>query len=243
MKLPQSEIKTNCEKCSFAIFDKNNQIGCAAQRLEKFQALDKASQHSQDEKTWFLLKRFCNMYREDDTTVEDAYNKIKCKFGIVIFDHDEESSDAAIESCKNIGYDYSKFFVVISSKHHKQFGKRFNQVNSLKEAGIKTFLITSFDKDATTPSLEHEAFLKLNGCSHLLKVNHDQKIPVDFFNNINMSINDDLETILMYEQNNIKCIPFWLVNNEYLNYNNYELMSDSIKDNSIKHSMYKKYEE
>lgn len=243
MKLPQSEIKTNCEKCSFAIFDGNTQIGCAAGRLEKFQALDKTIQHCENNKSWFLLKRFCNMYRESDTSVNDAYDKIKCKFGIVIFDHDEDSLDVAIESCKNIEYDKSKFFVVISSKHYKMFGKKFNQINELKNIGIKGFLITSFNNEIDASSIEHEAFSKLYGCTHLIKINHDQEIPKNFFDKINDSVNDKLETILMYEQNNVKCIPFWLVNNTYLEYNNYDLMSNDIKEESTAKSMYKKYEE
>lgn len=244
MKLPLSEIKTNCEKCSFAIFDENNQTGCAANRLGKFQALDKAVQHSEDDKSWFLLKRFCNMYREGEASIDEAYNKIKCKFGVVIFDHhDEVSLDTAIQSCKNIEYDKSRFFVVISSKHYKIFGRKFNQINELKNIGIKGALITSFDDKAEISSIEHEAFSKLYGCTHLVKINHDQEVPKNFFDKINDSVNDKLETILMYEQNNVKCIPFWLVNNTYLEYNNYDLMSDDIKKESIKKSMYKKYEE
>lgn len=243
MKLPLSEIKTNCEKCSFAIFDENNQTGCAANRLEKFQALDKAVQHSEGDKNWFLLKRFCNMYREGESSIDEAYDKIKCKFGIVIFDHDENSLDTAIESCKNIEYDKSKFFIALSSKHYKMFGKKFTQINELKSMGIKGFLITSFDNQAHVSSIEHEAFSKLYGCTHLIKVNHDQEVPKNFFDKINDSVNDKLETILMYEQNNVKCIPFWLVNNTYLEYNSYDLMSNDIKEESIEKSMYKKYEE
>lgn len=243
MKLPLSEIKTNCEKCSFAIFDGQNQKACSAGRLEKFQALDKAVQHSEGDKNWFLLKRFCNMYREDEVSIDDAYNKIKCKFGIVIFDHDENSLDTAIESCKNIDYDKSKFFIVISSKHYKIFGKKFNQINEFKSMGVKSFLITSFDTNADVSSIEYEAFSKLYGCTHLLKINHNEEIPKGFFNKINDSVNDKLETFLMYEQDNVKCIPFWLVNNTYLNYNSYDSMSNDIKEESIEKSMYKKYEE
>lgn len=243
MKLPLSEIKTNCEKCSFAIFDNSNQVGCSAGRLEKFQALDKAVQHSEGDKSWFLLKRFCNMYREGEASIDEAYNKIKCKFGIVIFDHDENSLDAAIESCKNIEYDKSKFFVVISSKHYRMFGKKFNQINELKNMGIKGFLITSFDDQTHVSSVEHEAFSKLYGCTHLVKINHDQVVSKSFFDRIDNSVNNKLETILMYEHNNVKCIPFWLVNNTYLEYNSYDLMSNDIKEESIEKSMYKKYEE
>lgn len=243
MKLPLSEIKTNCEKCSFAIFDKNEQIGCSANRLEKFQTLDKAVKHSEDNKSWFLLKRFCNMYREDEETLDKAYDKIKCKFGIVIFDHDDESTDIAIESCKNIKYDRSKFFIVISSKHTNIFRKRFDQINQLKGLGIASCVVTNVDPLNKIDAIEREAFIKLYGCSHFLKINHDQNIPKTFFDRVNHSVNDELETILMYEFNNVKCIPFWLVNNTYLEYNSYDLMSDDIKQESIENSMYKKYEE
>lgn len=243
MKLPLSEIKTNCEKCSFAVFEGNKQTGCDAGRLEKFQTLGKTVGHAEDNKSWFLLKRFCNMYREEKISVNDAYEKIKCKFGIVIFDYENESLDIAIESCKNIDYDKSKIFVVVTSKHHKMFGKKFNQINELKSTGITASLIMSIDKNMDIPYIEHEAFSKLYGCSNLLKVNHNQEIPKDFFTKIDNSINKELEAVLMYEQNNVKCMPFWAVSNYYLDYNSYDLMSEDIQKQSIESSMYKKYEE
>ncbi len=65
-------------------------------------------------------------------------------------------------------------------------------------------------------------------------------MPIDFLEKIDISLNDKLETITIYEHENIISLPLWLANNNYLNYNNFDLMCEDLKKTAILHNMYKK---
>lgn len=236
MKSQQLEIKTSCENCSFLISENGKQIGCNAGRLEKFIQQDKATLN---ENGYYEINRFCNMRRKEKSTVEEAYNKIKSKFGIAIFDEGDNFEDA-IESCKKIQYDKNKFKISIYSKNRKIFGKLFEKVNDLKRSGIDARLFFDIE-DRNISSSEKDVFQYLYGCSHLIKINGNTEIDPMFLFNINKSLNDDLEVFFTYELNNVYCAPFWIVNQQYLNYHSYDEMMKAIIEESINSSMHKKY--
>lgn len=68
-------MQTNCEKCVFAKFtsmvngDYVNkvQIGCDLGRIERFQLNGKVNQEQKDNKFYFVIDRFCNCYREQNS--------------------------------------------------------------------------------------------------------------------------------------------------------------------------------
>lgn len=233
MKLQQLEYKSSCEKCIFASYDNDIQVGCKAGRLEKFKVNSEICKR--DEKTWFLLKRFCNLYREENISLEEARQQIALKFAIVIYDYEDLENETAIKSAKNIQYDKSKFKIIFSSKHNSKAGCYFDAINTLQQAGINSELVINLcdiDRDYT-------AFNKGVGASHFIKMNSSIAIPENLLSEIDKIINDDLEQIIMFEKNSITCLPFWLVNKEYTNYNDYDLMTESIKSKLIKTNAYK----
>lgn len=243
MKLPQSDIKTSCEKCIFARFDRSKQIGCRANRLSKFEELNKAVLHTDLEgRQWFLLKRFCNMYRNKEQQLEDARKQITTTFGIVIYDNDTISNlDSTIESIKQVNYDKTKLKVVISSSHKAQAYSLFHHINDLKSSGINAELVINLnDLTESRYQVDKDAFIKCVSCAYLVKLNHGNIMPIDFLEKIDISLNDKLETITIYEHENIISLPLWLANNNYLNYNNFDLMCEDLKKTAILHNMYKK---
>lgn len=244
MKLQQSDIKTSCEKCIFAKFDKFKQIDCEADRLFKFQELNKTILHQNDEgKQWYLLKRFCNMYREKEQQLEDARKQINTTFGIVIYDNDENSKlDTTIESIKKLNYDKSKFKIVISSIHKNKAYDLFNYINDLNKYGINAELVVNLINNnfESRQQVDKDAFIKCIKSAYLIRINNGDSIPEDFLSNIDASLNDKLETITVYEHENIISIPLWLANNNYLNYNNFDLMCEDLKKIAILNNMYKK---
>ena len=209
MKLPQSEIRTNCLKCIFAKFDKLNQIDCSAGRLNKFKDLNVAILHKDDinERSWFLLKRFCNMYREKQQSMEDARKQITTTFSIVIYDNDNTSNlDKAIESIKRINYDKSKFKVVISSVHKDKSYELFHIVNQLNSNDINTELVINLDdpkSDKYNSNLDKDAFTKCVKSAYIIKMSHNDTVYSNMLLDIDTSLNDKLETITIYESNKI----------------------------------------
>lgn len=237
MKLQQLEYKSSCEKCIFADYNQSVQVGCKADRLDKFKANSDICKNG--EKTWFLLKRFCNLYREQEITLEEARKQIALTFSIVIYDYNDTAYETAIKSIQNIDYDKNKFKVIFSSKHNSKAGTYFNQINNLKQNDINAELIININD----PDKDYTAFSKAVGVSYFVKMDSSIAIPSDFLYQIDKLINDDLHQIIMFEKSvddkSITCLPFWLVNKEYTNYNDYDLMTQSIKDKLIKTNVYK----
>jgi len=237
MKLQQLEYKSSCEKCIFATYENNKQTGCNAGRLEKL----KTNSHICDsgDKSWYLLKRFCNLYREQDISIQEARKQIELKFAIIIYDYNDAAYLTAMESIKNIDYDKSKFKAIFSSKHNKNASALFNIINNLKHEKINAELIV----DLLEHDKDYNAFSRGVGASYFIKSDSSIEIPSDLLSRIDKSINDDLEQIIMFEKQvddkTITCLPFWLVNKEYTNYNDYGLMTESIKDKLIKTNTYK----
>jgi hypothetical protein len=236
MKSQQLEIKTSCQNCSFLISKDGKQVGCNAGRLEKFIEQDKAVFN---ENGYYEINRFCNMRRKEKLTVEDAYDKIKSKFGIAIFD-EGKNFENIIESCKHIQYDKNKFKISIYSKNKKVFGKLFAKINDLKKSGIDAKLFFDLEERDISAS-EKDVFQYLYGCSHLIKISDNAQIDPLFLSKIDNSLNNDLEIFFTYELNNVYCIPFWIVNQQYINHYNYNEMTKAIIEESTNNSMHKKY--
>ena len=241
MKLPVSEIKTNCEKCTYAEFSNGSQAGCKTERLNKFKELKVATVHQEDDKSWYLLKRFCNLYREEEQDIEAAKNQIALRFGVIVYDHKEKYSDVAIESLKNYPYIKGKYKIVISSKHNTKASNLFNYVNYFnKIENVKCDLSIEMMDDK--PIIDYNACSKLQLCTHIVKIDSDVEMPANFLSYINESINTNLDKVMLYECGGVSVIPLWYVNNNYLNYNDYDLMLSDLKSISIQNNMYIKYE-
>lgn len=241
MKSAPLGIQTSCENCSFAICKNDEQIGCKAGRLEKFKDLGVVQDDK--ENNFYKINRFCNMFRSEDQSLEDARKQIKLKFAIVIFDEDEKFCNIAINSCKEINYDISKFKIVLASKHNQRFGRLFSTIHEFKSLNINSELVLSLNKDEENSIIEKDIFQKTFGCTHLIKMKSTDFINPNFLSYIDESINDKLEAIVTYEMGNITCVQFSIVNSTYLDYHNYDDTVNAIKQKSIESSMYKKYEE
>lgn len=252
MKLQQSEIKTSCEKCTFAKHEDNKQVGCEAGRLQKF--VEKGNAFYNNE--FHVLNRFCNMYRENTESVNVARERIESVFGIAIYDNQEQSNiKDTIESIYSINYDKKKLKIVISSIHNESASYFFETVNKFKQAGFDAEFVITFSEAGKqelftgSNKIDYVTYIKFvnsppkhSQCSHLVKVTNNTPIDPDLFKKIDVELNDNLEKIVMFESENVIVLPFWLVNKVYLDYNHFDKMADSIRLDAIKNNMYKKYE-
>ena len=55
------------------------------------------------------------------------------------------------------------------------------------------------------------------------------EIPKDMLQNIDLSLNIDMEKIILFRHKSISCVSFPTVNNEYLNHNDFDKMIMSIE--------------
>lgn len=240
MKLPVSEIKTNCEKCTYAIFSSGNQIGCETGRLDKFEQLEQAVVYKNEDKSWYGLKRFCNLYREKKQDINEAKKQIASTFGLVVSDHSDEYSNIAIESLKDINYDQTKYKIVISSKHRNKSNELFNYVNYFnKIRDISCDL--SVELDDIKAIIDYNMFSKCAQCAYFVKIESNKALPRDVLSYVNDSINEHLEKITFYEGDGFTIVPSWIVNKFYIEFNDYELLLAELKKQSLEQDMYRKY--
>lgn len=242
MKSQPLGVSSSCDNCSFAIRNNKKQIGCKAGRLEKFFELNVV----QTKMPWddsYKINRFCNMFRTGNEEVEEVKKQIALTFGIVIYDDSEEFLNSAIKCCKAINYDKSKFKIIVVSKNNHRFGRLFGTIQEFKSLGINAELLFIVDKDEEQHVSEKHAFQKVYNYNYLIKMKTGDSFNPQFLNFVNESINENLDRVIVYETNGINCVQFYTLNNNYLTFNDYDKTVEFIKEQSIKGSMYKKYEE
>lgn len=239
-----SEIKTSCVGCCHAEYANGTQLPhCSVGRLEKFIQLGNAKRSEyQYDNGAYHIDRVCNLRGVDDTPNEQARDVIACKFGIAIYDMDNTVSDEAIQSLSAIDYyrGRSKWFYSLISNHPTRTGSLMHYVNTLHAKGIVGEFKMSLRFDGQD-LIDKQLFSSLakHKCTYLVKANHDQPIPSSLLSIVDKSLNDELEQIILYECDGIYVFPFWLINNEYLNYNNIDGFIEAMKEATVDEGFYK----
>lgn len=227
------------------------QTGCLANRIETLKERGKAEYKD----GCYHLSQFCNMYRtqkwadlhEEEDLLELATKETQTSFGIVICYDEKKSQMETTESIKNVDYPPRLINVVFSADEKAiNVSKHFfiDHVHRLQNNGNGARFVMNLidDKEMT----DRSAFFPLLGsrCDYLIKIKQGQKIDPDYFNFINTSQNEklDITTFFEDEENGVSVVPRSVVDNTYLDYQNYDLMCEGIKKLSIQQETYKKYE-
>ena len=65
---PENVLDTSCKDCTFAVYKDNTQVSCFdAQRLEAFKSEGVAQEAYDNDKEFYVIHRFCNIYRNKDS--------------------------------------------------------------------------------------------------------------------------------------------------------------------------------
>ena len=249
----------DCTGCIFAeAGDDGVQVGCRSLRLQKYIKLNLA--YRDEESNFYELSKLCNMKRDEDWLITKCHPKyeqfdaldiakmeMEPTFGIIIYDDSPDLSDinTTINSIKDINYNKNKYTVVwsIYRASLKDRGASLADavacVQDLKVAGYKIWL--SLHQDALSiAARDKECFSKVTHVSHWVKMAHGACIPKDTFNDINNSINDKLETTVLFEnrEQTISIIPSSVARMKYLDYNDYGLMVHGIRGEAKKNNLY-----
>ncbi len=254
----------DCSVCIFAVTNDgppmsggpfpDAQAGCEAGRLELLIELGKAEIPFGS--NFYKLSRFCTMHRQQpwaeaqecESLVEKAKEEVKCRFGIVIEYKEGESQTETTNSILDIDYppELVKIVMIASESQIKTSNMFFIDHIHKFQNNLNKAMFT-MDKTDDISMKDRAGFFPLMGgdCSHLLKITQGQTIDKDYFNFINSSVNDKLEMITFFEdkKNGVKVIPRTIVDSLYLDFNNYDLMCEHLKDLSIQQNKYMGYEE
>jgi hypothetical protein len=257
----------DCSKCIFATCTPPSsggpfgtwQVGCKAGRLEKLKSRDEAflptpsGSFSEETSNYYQLSRFCNMYRSGlwrrgSGAVKDAAQEVVSSFGVVveIDSHSKEEIETTLESIQNILYHSDKIPIMLSVKSSKEHTQYYvNSVIKLIGNGFDSRTImhhttdqNEIDKDAFS------YFFQKRKVNYLVKISASDTIDDGFFSFIDKEINEHLNQTVFFEDctNNTFAIGQGIVNTVYPESENYDLMSEKIKNISKEQKSYRKYE-
>jgi hypothetical protein len=237
----------DCKECIFADYHNNVQVGCKAERLDKFienntAKLDKTNKY-------YDLTKFCNLYRTqswvDDSKAEindlqRARSEVMPLFGVVVRHSNKNSIEElkkTIDSILDIAYPPEKIKVVISSPQI-HFNEIVHFVNVLKDKFKSSESIFHFADDAYTK--DTESFKKIIKSTYFVSTESGETIERNLFSYIDKTINDDLNQVCMIDSGNTTIILKKIMLDTYLNFNDYDLASDHIRALCIEQNKYEK---
>lgn len=255
MKSEQDELikaQTPCKECCFCEYENDSQVGCSAGRLETFKDLNQiAKTDTSDGKTYSVVDRFCNYFRtqdwkknkEDKDLLERAKKESACSFGVAIdcLDYSEEKLERTIESLKEINYNKNYITILFHTDGSSNIVFLVHAVNVLKKHFREVFLVSN-TQDLKRVK-DYDIFSKCVKRSHFTTLKLGSKVPKDLFSSIEACINEDLAKIVYFESKDTDTISAKLVRKNYLDYLNYEEMSEDLKNKSKESNMYGLYEE
>jgi hypothetical protein len=249
-------LHTDCKQCIWATTDENgNQTACLANRIDKFRDIGAWIGKESPEDTHYQIDRVCNLHRTkewshydedlDDAYVAKASNEIKTTFGIVIYDSEEthEKLEQTTSSLSDTTYDKTKVNIIISATGHKQkIYEYLRIVESLKVEGfnVEIILNSGFSpKDLR----DFEAFNRCANYDYLAACDSGSTIGSSTLSRIDQTLNVNLEKIVTFSYNSlfgkVDFVMKSIASSEYLKYNDFQKMLDSVKELCIKNKMHR----
>ena len=245
----------DCSKCLFKEFTPASggpldgpQVGCHANRIHRFSELGQAEYAD----GYYELKRFCSMYRPTDwlenkkmsfeEKLELATEQSQPTFGVCIYDnldHDVQDIQTTIDSIINSDYNHDKISVLLSTNLQMK-PEDIVQITHETQKTIKRFATITHLYMGNDEMRDTEVFQKLVWTTHFVKLTPSQKVPKNYFKEINDSMNISLDRISYYEQNGVVAIPSKVVRETYLDHKNYDAMVDFVEKISKQQGAYKK---
>jgi uncharacterized protein YeeX (DUF496 family) len=212
MKLSQLEnntVRTSCKNCVFATYRDNTQIGCLHDRIHSLKSMETenncyVTEAYDDEKEFFVVNRFCNMYRD----------KIKWNNGIPDTIKAQDESKVTFNVIVDLGYlseDYQKYivnFIIHCEKYGiNKVDFHFIHNNMLtkdqKHAAFKIASMVTGHKMSiyfNRPFLMHSSIIRSKKSFSII-ITENNRVIQNILQAINNKINVDLKKVLLIKNN------------------------------------------
>lgn len=243
---PEESKLLTCEQCVFCETEDQRQVGCRADRLAKFKD---ANQAVKLDSGFYQIQRFCNFYRNDEwkhskekDNLKIAEKEAQLSFCIIVFDEEDDSLlERCVNGLMNIDYPPEKLKIILSSPRVSDVRKLVELTNRLTEKFKNSKLLISIQNEKS--KIEYEAFSQNNNKSHFVKMNHNSVIPKNMLTEINDSLNNKLEKVVVFKCEDIIAMPFALVSSEYLKHGDFDIMGQAIVEQTKGTRLFKRINE
>lgn len=241
MKSQQKENKltTSCKDCVFAVYDGDTQFDCRAGRIDVFAKNEEVIDAYDNDKSFYVIKRLCNFYREEDWINEDdtdvlakVKNEATPSFGVVIYNLSQDTNKQ-LDKLKDIinqsPVDNKKIYVVLIANDQSKADMPYflPMVDSFKEDGIALKIVSVFNY-VPKQHIDALAFKHVIKRNYLVKIDNNDMVSGDVFDKVNQSLNTDLDKVSYYQDGNVSIISSYLVNHTYQEFNDYHILDKEI---------------
>tara|TARA_Y100000385_G_scaffold34825_1_gene32726 strand:+ start:265 stop:792 length:528 start_codon:yes stop_codon:yes gene_type:complete len=151
-------------------------------------------------------------------------------FGVVVC-FEDESKSKAIESILKIDpkeLDHKRLYVISSMSRSIDSQYAVNTSIELESKGIITRSIMHMYPD-NQPLVEYEAFGKLSGATHLLRINQQDVLTQEFLKTCEREIKENHITCLQNNDETLTVVPWSIVNKMYNLIGSYDGTVEEIK--------------
>ena len=160
-------------------------------------------------------------------------------FGVVVC-FEDESKSKAIESILEIDpkqLDHKQLYVISSMSRdiHSQYA--VNTTIELESKGMVTRSIVHMYPD-NQPLVEYEAFARLSGATHLLRMNQQDVLTQEFLKTCEREIKENNATCLQNSDETLTVVPWSIVNKMYNLVGSYDNTVEEIKKLSKSKGLY-----
>lgn len=248
----------SCSGCWFADmagqFDEEAiQIGCDADRADLFIDPVTGRTDFMDFPKYRSLDRFCNMYRsiewaedkggqnnihlyDDEYMVELARKETMPTFGIGIYTNEESTEAQVKETLDSIIkaqelYNKKRIGTMISWLPNFSLGVTLNVVNQYHEKLRLRGITHAYQNTnlATAQLRDKEVFTLFAKAGYYIKIKAGDTIPERTFTDVNATINDYMEKILVFNYGDTYILDGTLVRNTYLEFGqDYDFMQEEL---------------
>lgn len=204
-QLHDQEIKTNCKNCQCAIYEGNTQTGCAFDRIKGFG--DGVIEAYDDEKEFYVIKRFCNYYRspkwnDGKLDLEKIKHESAVSFDVIIVCDDlTEESDVnnILDTIRKQNYYKDKINIALVHSSKVSTSVRKNILKVFME--LKCNLTDAIDLDEFLHN-----FIGSSRATYHTVLNVSNVSIINELFKANDIINNDLKPVTLFNIHDVKII-------------------------------------
>jgi hypothetical protein len=192
------KVQTNCKDCAFSIYNDKTQIGCEAGRVDIFKDQKKIVEAYDDEKEFYVVKGFCNLYRDSQWNsgtpdISKALSEVSPTFELYIDcdNIEEENVPSVLQFIQGATYPRDKYIITLYQNHSTATDKRKKVVDIYRKSNNSIFISSCDNKDLYL----HEKAVKTK-MSYIINLTCDN-INNQFMDKIHHSMNFDLKQPLI----------------------------------------------
>jgi hypothetical protein len=245
-KPPDKSLQTSCKECLFAIYEKDTQTGCVADRINMFRDTprgDMVIEAYDKEKEFYAIDGLCNYFRppkwnEGQPDLEKAKKESQTSFTIIIYadDINKKALSSIRKSLADIDYPPDKMSIIISHDIELPTPKK-KMVRSLYESAGELGIQTSINAYLHPDIQDYEAFRKAH-CSYFIKMSSRDTLPKDMMKEIDSKLNQHAARAVVFRHGNSKAISYYVFLTRFSSCKDYNEFESSVEAESKSVDLY-----